>query len=123
MPELTKAQIAKSSTAIERVETPGWGAGGFVYCRQFPASMAEEVREVVDKVVNDKKLTEAERMAYWTVLGTCDRRGRRKFTQKDIPMLIEKSLIPLQECYNAIMRLNSLEVTGTEKNESGQPGE
>lgn len=122
MPELSRKQIAGSSLTVEKVETPEWGKAGYLYCRQFPASMAEEVRDVCVRIGDEKTLSEAERMALWTVLGACDKRGRRKFTQADIPMLISKSLVPLQRCFNVTLRLNSITGDAAAKNGARQPG-
>lgn len=122
MPELSKAEIAGSSLTIEKVPTNEWKKGGYIYCRQFPASMATEVTEVCQRITKDKKITDAERFALWTVLGACDKRGRRKFTQADVPMLVGKALIPLQACFNATVRLNSITDGEAAKNETSQPG-
>lgn len=122
MPEITRAEVTGSSLTIERVETPEWKKDTWLFCRGFPASMAEEVRDVCRRIDKDKKLSEAERMALWTVLGACDKRGRRKFTQADVPMLVSKSLVALQRCFAVTVRLNS--ITGIEaKNGGRQPGE
>lgn len=122
MPELTNAQIAGSSLTIEKVPTPEWGKDGWIHCRRFPASMAEEVREVCARVGADSKLSEAERMALWTVLGACDKRGRRRWTQADVPMLVGKSLIALQRCFNITLRLNAITGDAAAKNGARQPG-
>lgn len=122
MPELTRATIAGSSLTIEKVPTPEWGKAGWVHCRGFPASMAEEVRDVCALISSDEEMSEAKRMALWTVLGACDKRGRRKFTQADVPMLVGKSLVALQRCFSATLRLNKVTDGDSAKNEDRQPG-
>jgi hypothetical protein len=86
---------------VTRVDVPEWGDGGYVYVRQLRASEAVDVQKLEGK-------DDTEVLVGWVVLGVCDLKGKRIFTDKDAPKLMEAPLPTLQRVALAIMEVNGL---------------
>lgn len=87
---------------VTRVDVPEWGEGGFVYVRQLRASEAGKVQKLAESGDDTQVLVG------WVILGVCDLKGQRLFTEADNDKLAESPLATLQRIAMAIMEVNGL---------------
>lgn len=109
-----KAMIWKlSHVKVKKIETPEWGADGYVYVRQLQASDARRIQGIGGAEANGKP-DEARALAEWCVLGICDKSGTPVLSDADIDALLRAPLAVIQRCALAIIEINGL----TEEGES-----
>ena len=115
MPQINRRAMREqlSHVKVKKIETPEWGADGYVYVRALQASDATRVQTLGEAGANGKA-GEARALVGWCVLGICDKSGKRVLTEADTDALLKAPLGVLQRCVTAIMEINGL----TEEGES-----
>lgn len=108
---------SKQTFILEKVDVPEWNydsvdpAEAHVYVRTLGADQAGDVRDLGEQqeaAEKEGKEQEALSMAGWCVLGVCDEHGQLLFTKDDMPALMARSLMALQRCSTAVLKLNPI---------------
>ncbi len=103
MPWLNKAQIiAARDTQIERVPTPEWGEGSWVYIRV----MTGREFDYFNTQLSSGTLGNLRSLV--CSLALCDEQGGRLFTTDEVDALAEKNALVLDRIYEAVCRVNLL---------------
>lgn len=106
---LTKHQIfSANDTRIEKVSVPEWG--GEVGIRVISGAARDQLDVFLAGIVDAKGnvINPAGLRTKVCVLACCDDAGEPIFSEKDIPVLLEKNSVALDRVSDAAMKLNGL---------------
>jgi hypothetical protein len=97
----------------ERVDTPEWGDGAYVYVRGLTVQEYERwQRSLMSQKAGENPRVVMERMrgsnARLAILGSCDENGEPLFSEADIPFLMEKSHRALNRVVSKIQKLSGI---------------
>lgn len=113
MSDVTRAAALRAiqSPTLRKVQTPEWAEDGIdcVYIRRLGADVYPEVQRTAERHKRDAaKLTEAELLAEWCVIGLCNAKGKQLFQKRDAKVLAKAPLTLLERCAMAFMKSSGL---------------
>ncbi len=112
MPELNRKSIfSNTKKTIEKVITEEWGGNGFVYVRVFSAMEIHRIMDLAKKIQTGK-VADVDALAYWCILGVCDKNGKCLFQDGDKDKLLKGPYAPMQRCAMRAMQLNGFTDAG-----------
>jgi len=111
---LTKEKLKEAKRQVEKVETPGWGEGAFVYVVKLSGTLLDRVQELTEKhneegdPKTNGKRSDIRFLGEMCVALTSDADGKPWLTSDDVPTLLDQDWVTLEQCVEAGLAFNNM---------------